>query len=52
MNVNSSLKVQMSYYNSQLALWEPLIEPVEQVKDGRVYHGPWELCAEVSIQLF
>jgi len=39
----------MAYYNSRLALWEPLIEPVEQLKDGRLIHCPWELRADVSL---
>jgi hypothetical protein len=39
----------MAYYNSQLALWEPLIETVEQVKDDRLMHCPWELRADVSL---
>jgi vacuolar protein sorting-associated protein 13A/C len=49
MSISSSLTLQMAYYNSQLALWEPLIEPVEQVKDGRLMHSPWELRADVSL---
>jgi len=39
----------MAYYNSRLALWEPLIEPVEQLKDGKLIHCPWELRADVSL---
>jgi hypothetical protein len=31
-----------------LALWEHLIEPVEQLKDGKLVHCPWELRADVS----
>jgi len=49
MCVTSSLTLQMAYYNSRLALWEPLIEPVEQLKDGRLIHCPWELRADVSL---
>jgi hypothetical protein len=48
MSVSSSLTVQVAYYNSEQALWEPLIEPVEQVKDGKIVHCPWELRADVS----
>jgi hypothetical protein len=48
MSVSSSLTVQVAYYNSEQALWEPLIEPVEQAKDGRIIHCPWELRADVS----
>jgi vacuolar protein sorting-associated protein 13A/C len=39
----------MAYYNSRLALWEPLIEPEEQLQDGRLLHCPWELRADVSL---
>lgn len=51
MSVSSGLTVQMAYYNSEQALWEPLIEPVEQVKDGKIMHCPWELRADVSFML-
>ncbi|XP_049842368.1 LOW QUALITY PROTEIN: intermembrane lipid transfer protein Vps13-like [Schistocerca gregaria] len=47
--VDSNLSVQMAYYNSYLALWEPLIEPVEVLKDGKLSHALWELRAEVSM---
>lgn len=49
MCVTSSLTLQMAYYNSRLALWEHLIEPVEQLKDDRLVHCPWELRAEVHM---
>lgn len=38
----------MAYYNSYLALWEPLIEPVETIKDGKTTQSLWELQAEAS----
>ncbi|CAG2060611.1 unnamed protein product, partial [Timema podura] len=47
--VDSSMTLQMAYYNSALALWEPLIEPVEVFKDGRSFHTPWELTAMVQM---
>lgn len=29
----------MAYYNSKLALWEPVLEPVErQAANGRTHH--------------
>lgn len=40
--------MQMGYYNSYLALWEPLIEPVEVEKDGKLTYVPWELKVEVK----
>ncbi|XP_069674534.1 intermembrane lipid transfer protein Vps13 isoform X2 [Periplaneta americana] len=49
MSLSSCLALQVAYYNSQLALWEPLIEPVEQVKDGRLLHCPWELRADIHM---
>lgn len=36
------------YYNSRLALWEPLIEPVESHNGSQVVHVPWELKMEVE----
>nr|CAD7433011.1 unnamed protein product [Timema monikensis] len=47
--VDSSMTLQMAYYNSALALWEPLIEPVEVFKDGHSFHTPWELTAMVQM---
>ncbi|KAJ1520910.1 hypothetical protein ONE63_003990 [Megalurothrips usitatus] len=48
LHVDSSLSVQMWYYNSRLALWEPLIEPVESHNGSQVVHVPWELKMEVE----
>ncbi|CAG9815731.1 unnamed protein product [Phaedon cochleariae] len=45
--VQASLTLQMGYYNSHLALWEPLIEP-EVVRNNNFY-VPWELKLEVSM---
>lgn len=41
----------MAYYNSQMAVWESIIEPNEREKaNGLTEYGPWELnfsmCAE------
>ncbi|KAK3913373.1 Vacuolar protein sorting-associated protein 13 [Frankliniella fusca] len=47
LHIDSSLNLQM-YYNSGLALWEPLIEPVESHKGNQVIHVPWELKMEVE----
>ncbi|KAJ8953002.1 hypothetical protein NQ318_015363 [Aromia moschata] len=49
MSVEASLTVQMGYYNSRLALWEPLIEPVEIIKDDKLFYAPWELKLELSM---
>lgn len=40
--------MQVSYYNIERALWEPLIEPVEVLKDYQYKHVPWELKMEVK----
>lgn len=47
MNVEATLKVQMAYYNNRLALWEPLIEPIQIGKGNEVTFKPWELKLEV-----
>ncbi|GJQ73818.1 hypothetical protein Trydic_g18756, partial [Trypoxylus dichotomus] len=49
MTVDASLTFQMGYYNSVLAVWEPLIEPVEESKEGILNYKPWELRVEVAI---
>lgn len=43
--------MQMGYYNSRLAMWEPLIEPVEIInnnKKAQPNFQPWELKIELS----
>ena len=40
--------MEVAYYNEYLAVWEPLVEPVE---DGGT-HRPWELNLEVRSWLF
>jgi len=47
--MESTWAMQISYYNNFLALWEPLIEPVEVMKYNKYKHIPWELKMEVSI---
>lgn len=48
-SMEATLKLQMGYYNSHLALWEPLIEPVELIKDNTSVYVPWELKFEMSV---
>ncbi|KAJ8733309.1 hypothetical protein PYW08_001607 [Mythimna loreyi] len=43
----STWAMQVSYYNIGRAVWEPLIEPVEVLKDSQYKHVPWELKLEV-----
>ncbi|VEN38118.1 unnamed protein product [Callosobruchus maculatus] len=45
LGVEASMKMQMGYYNSRLALWEPLIEPVDNICET-AYKQPWELKLE------
>ncbi|XP_046683901.1 vacuolar protein sorting-associated protein 13 isoform X2 [Homalodisca vitripennis] len=48
-NAEASMNLQVSYYNSRLALWEPLVEPVEIIEPkGIVTHIPWELTIQVD----
>ncbi|XP_011301984.1 vacuolar protein sorting-associated protein 13C isoform X2 [Fopius arisanus] len=48
MSIESSISVIMAYYNSRLALWEPLIEPVEAVKNGERTTTSWELKTRIA----
>lgn len=49
--MESTWAMQVSYYNNSLALWEPLIEPVEVLKGNLYDHVPWELKMTVSITI-
>lgn len=42
--IGSSLGLEVSYYNERIAVWEPLVEPVET----SVGHRSWELMMEIS----
>ncbi|XP_043195714.1 vacuolar protein sorting-associated protein 13-like [Amphibalanus amphitrite] len=46
--VESSLKLELAYYNSLLAAWEPIIECVERRDAGMVSFSPWELHMKVE----
>lgn len=50
--MESTWAMQVSYYNIARAVWEPLIEPVEVLKDNQYKHVPWELKMEVNISFF
>jgi len=39
--------MQMNYYNSRLALWEPFIEPVEVESTISTKYKPWLLELKV-----
>ncbi|XP_076324166.1 LOW QUALITY PROTEIN: intermembrane lipid transfer protein VPS13A-like [Tachypleus tridentatus] len=45
LHVESVLLIEIANYNEKLALWEPLLEPVEQ-PSGK--SKPWELVVEVT----
>lgn len=46
------MSVMMAYYNSRLALWEPLIEPIEGSDNGKRVSTPWELKTKVILAFF
>ncbi|XP_072763012.1 intermembrane lipid transfer protein Vps13 isoform X2 [Anoplolepis gracilipes] len=48
MAVDCTMSVIMAYYNSRLALWEPLIEPIEGCDNGKRVSTPWELKTKVQ----
>ncbi|CAG9795097.1 unnamed protein product [Diatraea saccharalis] len=48
--MESTWAMQVSYYNIGRAVWEPLIEPVEVLKDSQYKHVPWELKMEVVMR--
>lgn len=49
--IEGSLKVGMSYYNSTLAMWEPLLEPNEVVMpNGTTKSTPWTLNLGLNIE--
>ncbi|XP_068631392.1 intermembrane lipid transfer protein Vps13 isoform X1 [Battus philenor] len=48
--MESTWAMQVSYYNIGRAMWEPLIEPVEVLKDSQYRHVPWELKMEVVMK--
>ena len=48
LEVNASLNLQAGYYNSRLALWEPLLEPVDCTRLGAVRQRPWELTMKMK----
>lgn len=50
-SIQSSLSLGMAYYNSIMAVWEPLIEPNEREKpNGLTEYQPWELNFSLKIE--
>ncbi|XP_023289292.1 vacuolar protein sorting-associated protein 13 isoform X2 [Orussus abietinus] len=48
MNIDCTTSIIMAYYNSRLALWEPLIEPVEAAKGDLRGSTSWELKTKIQ----
>ncbi|CAG5075993.1 Similar to Vps13: Vacuolar protein sorting-associated protein 13 (Drosophila melanogaster) [Cotesia congregata] len=49
MSIEATISVIMAYYNSRLALWEPLIEPVEVLRqNGERNSSSWELRSKIQ----
>lgn len=48
MSIDCTMSVLMAYYNSRLALWEPLIEPIENPNNGKRLSTFWELKTKVQ----
>ncbi len=55
LEVRASLSLQAAYYNSLLALWEPLLEPVDctrsQSNGQSIKQRPWELTMRLNKQV-
>lgn len=52
MGIDCTMSVIMAYYNSRLALWEPLIEPIEGSDNGKRVSTPWELKTKVFLAFY
>jgi vacuolar protein sorting-associated protein 13A/C len=48
LELSASLNLRAGYYNSRLALWEPLLEPVDCTRLGPVRQRPWELTMKMK----
>ncbi|XP_046738037.1 vacuolar protein sorting-associated protein 13 isoform X1 [Diprion similis] len=48
MSIECTMTLAVAYYNSCLALWEPLIEPMESRKHGKRFSSPWELNTKIQ----
>ncbi|XP_073984515.1 vacuolar protein sorting 13C isoform X2 [Rhodnius prolixus] len=48
LNVESQLTLEVCYYNNLLALWEPLVEPVDTKEGKKTSYLPWELFVQVE----
>nr|XP_050858456.1 intermembrane lipid transfer protein Vps13 isoform X2 [Vespula vulgaris] len=48
MSLECTISLIIAYYNSRLALWEPLIEPKEGIQNGKRTSTSWELKTKVQ----
>ncbi|KAG7211251.1 hypothetical protein KM043_010561 [Ampulex compressa] len=48
MSMECTMSLVMAYYNSRLALWEPLIEPMEGIRNGHRVSTSWELKTKIQ----
>lgn len=48
MSLECTISLIIAYYNSRLALWEPLIEPKEGIQNGKRTSTSWELKTKVN----
>lgn len=48
LTIESSLSLQMAYYNSRLAVWEPLVEPCSVMENNVVTYNPWSLSINLK----
>lgn len=50
-SIESSMSLGIAYYNTVMAVWEPLLEPNERQKsNGLTEYGPWELNFNLKIE--
>ena len=47
LRLSAEVHCEASYYNERLSVWEPLLEPLEDPKTGRLL--AWLLAAEVRV---
>ena len=45
LSVSTELGLEASYYNDELAVWEPLLEPIESIESN---YRPWVVKAQVK----
>ena len=44
LSVQSTIQLEVAYYNAKLALWEPVIEPVGYISHtGHTHYSRWSL---------